>query len=408
MTDLPAEGLTTGERVRYHRERRGMTRPVLAGLVGRTPDWLKKIENGDRQLRNVGMLARLAQVLRLDDIGALTGTPGAVPVGPWGKLSHASVPALREAIHASAYRRPNDLPTTLDELAGRVRQTWTLWHSSAHQRTEVGALLPELLLTCHATARGREGAERRQAYRIIAEAYALAQQYAAHTSEPELYWLTVDRARMAAEEADDPVMLAASAWISANGLAASGHTDECLRLVEDAAESLRPMLEEGSESLRGVFGSLALKAAVTFAQDGRDGDAWRWWDEADRTAKQAPAYWHPWTAFGVGNVAVHAVTIGVELHTPGAALRRVADVDPATVPSVERRSRLYIDAARSEYSRHEPAGALHYLKKAYETSPEGVRYVPAGRSLVVELTRTATGPLRADAVELAESVGVAA
>ncbi|MDH6109459.1 transcriptional regulator with XRE-family HTH domain [Kitasatospora sp. MAP12-15] len=407
MTELPAE-LTTGERVRYHRERRGMTRPVLAGLVGRSTEWLKKIENGERPLRNVGMLARLAQVLRLDDIGALTGTPGVLPAGSWGKLSHSAVPELREAVHAGAFRRPNDLPTTLDELAGRVRQTWNVWHASAHNRTEVGAVLPDLLLTCHHTARGREGAERRQAYKILVEAYALAQMYAAHIVEPELYWVLVDRARMAAEESDDPVMLAFSAWIAANGLASSGHSEECLRLLADAADSLRPLLEDGSEFLRGTFGSIALKAAMTSAEDGREGDAWRWFGEAERTAQLAPGYWHPWSVFGIANVAVHGVTMAVELKTPGSALRRASEVDPESVPSTERRSRLYIDAARSEYARHEPAGAVHYLKRAFEVSPEGVRYVPAGRSLVLELARTATGPLRADAVELAEAVGVAA
>lgn len=242
-------------------------------------------------------------------------------------------------------------------------------------------MLPGLLTTCHATAKGREGAERRQAYRILVEVYALAQMYAAHVVEPELYWVLVDRARMAADESDDRVMLAFSAWIAANGLASSGHTEECLRLLAEAADSLRPLLEDGSEFLRGTFGSIALKAAVTFAEDGREGDAWRWFEEAERTAQLAPGYWHPWSVFGVANVAVHGVTIGVELKTPGAALRRVADVDPKSVPSTERRSRLYIDAARSEHARRESAGALHYLRKAYEVSSEGVRYVPAGRAL---------------------------
>ncbi|MBV6696043.1 helix-turn-helix transcriptional regulator [Kitasatospora aureofaciens] len=407
MSEMPAE-LTTGERIRFHRERIGMKRAVLAGLVGRSEGWLKKIEQGERELRNLTTLVRIAQVLRMDDVGALTGTPGAVPVGTWGKLSHSAVPALREAVHAGTFRRPNDLPTTVDELAGRVRQTWALWHASPHQRTQVGAVLPELLLTCHATARGREGEERRRACRILVEAYALAQMYAAHVTEPELYWVLVDRARMAAEESDDPVMLAFSAWIAANGLASSGHSDECVRLLAEAADMLRPQLEGGSEFLRATFGSIALKAAVTLAGDGREGDAWRWFAEAERTAQLAPDYWHPWTAFGTGNVAVHGVTIGVDLKTPGAALRRVAEVDPISVPSVERRSRLFVDAARSEYARREPAGALHYLKRAYEVSPEGVRYVPAGRSLVVELARTSKGPLRGDAVALAEAVGVAA
>lgn len=37
--------ITIGERVALHRRRRGLSQEVLAGLVGRTEDWLSKIEN---------------------------------------------------------------------------------------------------------------------------------------------------------------------------------------------------------------------------------------------------------------------------------------------------------------------------------------------------------------------------
>lgn len=405
--DLPDE-LTTGERIRIARERRGMSRPVLAGLVGRSPDWLKKIENGDREIRSLPMLIRLAQTLRVDDLAMLTGVATPLPVADWGKLSHPAVPALRDAVHASIFRRADYETTSVDELSGRVRQAWVTWHTSSHQRTEVGSVLPDLLLSCHAVAKHAEGHDRRKAYAVMAEAYALAQQYAAHTTEPELYWLTVDRARMAAEESDDPVLLAAAAWIVGNGLRENGHTEEALRLVSEAADTLRPRLEDGPDILRGTFGALCLHAAVTASKEGRDGDAWRWWDEADTTARRMPAYAHPWTMFGTGNVAVHAVTIGVELRTPGAALRHVSETVPESIPSVERRSRLFVDAARSEHARKEHAGSLHYLRRAFHVSPEAVRYVPTARALAADLTRTVPGPLRSEAVELAEAVGVAA
>ncbi|WP_225447889.1 helix-turn-helix domain-containing protein [Streptacidiphilus sp. P02-A3a] len=100
MTDLPT-GLTTGERIRAVRERRGMTRPVLAGLVGRGAVWLKKIESGERELHSITMLVKLASALHLDDVSALTGGTS-VPVTS-GKLSHESVPLIREAMHTVAF-----------------------------------------------------------------------------------------------------------------------------------------------------------------------------------------------------------------------------------------------------------------------------------------------------------------
>ncbi|MDT0343216.1 helix-turn-helix domain-containing protein [Streptomyces litchfieldiae] len=404
--DLPAE-LTPGERIRDMRERRGMSRPVLAGLVGRSADWLKKIENGDREIRSLPMLIRLAEVLRVGDLSQLTGSDMPMPVDAWGKLSHPGVTRLREAMHFSLLRSSDVEPTNVDELAGRVRQAWTTWHSSTHQRSEVAALLPPLLTDCHSVARSSEGADRRRAFATMAEAYALAQQYAAHTTEPELYWLTVDRARMAAEQSDDPVALAAAAWIVGNGLRESGHTEEALRLVSEAVDSLRPRLDSGPHILRGTYGALCLHAAITSAKEGREGDAWRWWDEADRTAKRMPDYAHPWTMFGRGNVSVHAVSIGVDLRTPGAALKQAEATVPESIPSVERRSRLYLDAARAQWARKEHSGALQYLNVAFKLSPEAVRYVPSGRALAQDLARKSTGALRAEAVALAEAVGVA-
>jgi transcriptional regulator with XRE-family HTH domain len=42
--------LTIGQRVAWYRNRRGLSQEVLAGLVGRTADWLSKVENGRANL----------------------------------------------------------------------------------------------------------------------------------------------------------------------------------------------------------------------------------------------------------------------------------------------------------------------------------------------------------------------
>lgn len=385
-----------------------MTREQLGGLVGRSYDWVKEIEGGERQLHSLPLIVAVARALGATDVNQIVGGDVSMPVSDAGKMSHPGVVNLRAAVHGPLFAGADDASEDVGELAGRVRQAWQTWHLSRHQRTDVARVLPGLLTAATATARHAESADRSRAYVVLSEAYALAQQYAAHTTEPELYWIILDRARTAAEQSDDPVALAAAAWIVGNGLRVAGHTDEALRIVLNAAESLRPQLEDGDEKLRATFGSLCLHASVTFAQEGREGDAWRWHGEAERTAARMPHYTHPWTAFGVGNVAVHGVTIGVDLRTPGAALQQLDSVDPGSIPSTERRSRLFLDAARGQYSRKETAGAVHYLRQAYDTSPEAVRYVPSGRSLALELARNARGALQHSAVKLAEDIGVAA
>lgn len=406
IEELPPE-LTTGERIRILRERRGLTRKVLAGLVGRSEDWLKKIETGGRDLRSITLLVRVARVLRVEDVSVLTGDEDvSAPVDSIGKLSHAAVPRVRAAIQGVSFAGPVENAVAPERLHGLVSAAWGLWHTSTHQRSEVGGIIPGLVRDAHACIRAHSGDERRQAHASTAELYRLVQQFLAHICEPELYWLAVDRSRAHAEESDDPLSLASAAWSMAIGQRAAGHPDEAIRTDHAGMDLIRDYLDEGPEYV-GMFGALHLQAATCAGYDGRSGEAGRFMDEAARIAERLPSgYCHPSTAFGVGNVRVHAVSVGVGLMTPGDALRAAEDVEPEAVPSRERRSRLFLDIAAGHAQSGEPAAGVHFLDKAYATSPEAVRYVPAARGVARDLVASARGPIKPDAVELAERVGV--
>jgi transcriptional regulator with XRE-family HTH domain len=90
--------LTTGQRIRMRRESRGMSRPVLAGLVGRSADWLKKVETGVRPLNSLPMLVELARVLGVADLSEITGSDFNAPIRVWEKEVHQVVPAIRDAM----------------------------------------------------------------------------------------------------------------------------------------------------------------------------------------------------------------------------------------------------------------------------------------------------------------------
>lgn len=94
--------------------------------------------------------------------------------------------------------------------------------------------------------------------------------------------------------------------------------------------------------------------------------------------------------------------------TSGEALRSAEGIAPESVPSLERRSRLFLDIAVGHRQRNEEAAAVHYLSVAHQTSPEAVRYVPMARSVARDLALSASGPLKADAVALADEIGVQA
>lgn len=405
--ELP-EGLSTGKRIRILRERRGLSRAVLAELVGRSPDWLKRIETGKRNCHSVTLLVRLATALRVDDVALLTGDELLIPVDA-GKPSFPGVAAIREAIRATSFAAdPGSLvPCTPQDLQRRVTQAWLLWHSSCHHRTEVGALLPGLIRDAHACIRAHSGADRRTAHAATGDLYRLVQRTIAHVCEPELWWVAIDRDRNHSEEADQPLALALAAWSTAIGQRAGGFAEEAVRTDEAGMAILRPWLDTGDRDITATYGALQLQAATSAGLDGQSGDALRYLDQAAATARRLPAtYSHPQTAFGTANVDVQRVSVGVGLVNPGEALHQAENIDPGGISSLERRSRLLLDIGAAYQQKREPAAAIQYLSAAHNTAPEAIRYTPMARGLAYNLARTTKGPLKTDAVKLAEAIGI--
>ena len=59
MTD----DMTIGERVAFYRKRRGLSQEVLAGLVGKTAEWLRKVENNRAELDRLSIIRTITTAL---------------------------------------------------------------------------------------------------------------------------------------------------------------------------------------------------------------------------------------------------------------------------------------------------------------------------------------------------------
>lgn len=399
--------ISVGDRVRLLRESRGMSRAVLAGLCGRGPDWLKKIESGDRPLDSYTLLVRLASALQVSDLSAVTGKDTVNQPVPLGRLNHPAMPDIWAAVKSRGVAPGAPEDDDVLALQGRVDQTWRLWHNSAHNRTEVGSLLPDLIRRTEAAARSFDGDRRRAALVALSDTYRLTGQATAYIAPAELAWVVADRALSAAQQADDPAAIAAAAWNMGNILRETSYPDEALRTVTDAANLIRPHLAESPEDWRGIYGALQLHAAVTCAREGRDGDAWRYWDAGDQVAKSLPSsYVHPSTVFGRANVDFHAVSVATDLRTSGRALSLADEIDPDVMPSTERRARLWVEVARGHLQRGDATAALHAMQRAQKIGAETVAYTPSARTAAAELWRKAPRALRSEAGELASAVGV--
>ncbi|HET6359211.1 helix-turn-helix transcriptional regulator [Streptomyces sp.] len=406
--DFP-DDLTTGQRIRLLRESRGMSREMLASMCGRGSDWLKKIESGERQLRNNGLILRLAAALQITDASLITGADSNVsqPVQV-GRLHHPGMPPIWDAVmnRRLSAARP-DAPVDVAALQGRVDQTWILWHTSGQNRTEVMKLLPALIRDTEAAVRSLDGTERRAALVAQSDVYRLTGQATAYVAPAELAWVVADRALAAAQDADQPAAIAAAAWNMGNILRETSYPEEALRVVTEAADLIRPHLDEAPADWRGVYGALQLHAAVTAARDGRSGDAWRYWGAGDQVAKSLPAsYVHPSTVFGRANVDFHQVSVAVDLRTARQALSVADDIDPDAMPSVERRARLWVEVARGHLQRGDHTAALHVMQIAHQIGAETVEFTPSALTAVTDLWQSAPRALRPEAAQLAEKIGL--
>jgi hypothetical protein len=182
---------------------------------------------------------------------------------------------------------------------------------------------------------------------------------------------------------------------------------EALALVHDAADLLEPRLADAGDEEWAMWGALQLHGAVTAARAGRDGDAWAHWDRAEAAARRlAPDYRGHWTAFGEGNLQLHAVSLTVDLWRSREALRRAEQIDPDTIASRERRSRLFVEMARGHHAADGRIASTRLLLRACDEGVDAVRYSPAARAIVADLVHNPPPAVRDDVRHLATRIGL--
>ncbi|NVI88169.1 helix-turn-helix domain-containing protein [Actinomadura sp. BRA 177] len=397
--------LTVGQRIRYYRERRGMSREVLGGLIGRNARWVKAVERSEIGEPRLPTLLNLAEALKVRDVGKLTGGEP-LPMSMFRGSGHPALNDVRDAINAVAVSMTGP-PSPLGHLHARLDAAWRARHASPDHRTVLGALLPELIRDAKQAVRGYEGAERRRALSLLARIYNLAQFFVAYQPSADLLWRIVERSIMAAEESEDPKAFGGAVWLAAQAHRDAGDFDAAEAVNREGLDLLKPHVEEADGELRAMWGALHHEVAYTAARAGQAGTAWRWWDRADRIAQRLPAFhYDPMTSFSRVIMDAHAVTIAVELRQAGEARKHARRAEASAIPSQPRRGRHLIEAARAWRLAGDDAAALGTLDRAYVAAPETVRYNGYARRMTMELAKEAPTALRRDARDLAGRIGL--
>ncbi|RZB19591.1 XRE family transcriptional regulator [Streptomyces sp. F001] len=412
-TDIPVPS-TFGQRVQRARERTGKTRAVVAGLIDQSTEWVKAVETGRIGMPRLPKLLRLAHVLGIEDIAELTGDER-IAATTYSKAQHNTLPVVKRALTTYQLVPADRQPEPAEVLAARLRQAWKLWHARDRRtgprdtiegnRSRIVALLPSLLADTQHATRALEGADRRRALVALAETYHLAQLFLSFQPAPDLVMLTGDRAMTAAQDADSPRAIAAAAWYVNHVHRDAGEASEArVELAEQAAALLPDQDDPDHIARRGL---LYLAVALSYAKTGQTGDAWRYWDKADTAARQlGDDYAHPWLMFGRGIVDGYAITMHNDLVQPGKALQVADALQLDRIPSATRRSYHLIETARAYGMAGERVAVVSLLKKAYEESPETIRYNLHTRSVLPELVKSGPSMVRDDALGLARDLGV--
>ncbi|WP_346132291.1 helix-turn-helix transcriptional regulator [Lentzea roselyniae] len=384
------ESLTIGERVAWYRRRRGLSQEVLAGLVGRTTDWLQKAENNRIQLDRLSLIRALAEALDVP-VSDLLGEPTLLD---WTSESGTqTVPALRAVL--MDYSQLSPLLFTgpqhgdvigPDELQRQVGSIF-----SAYQASRFGyvtARLPQLLKDAVSASRAHEGVDLQRVRGQLALCYQAAASVLTKLGEADLAWVAAERGLREAEAAGDRLILGSLLRSVTHSLLSTGQFIPAVSLVERASDVLRPELRSADGPLLSIYGSLFLAGAMAASRSEDRATTRTFLDEAQHAAdRQGTDANHLWTAFGPTNVAIHRMNTAMELGDVQVALDLGPTLDTSGLP-LERQVRHALDLARAYNLRNRSDDALAILLDAEQIAPEQVRHHYLSRQLVLSWMRT--------------------
>lgn len=313
--------------------------------------------------------------------------PGMVNVFSGDDAVHAAIPRLRRAL--DSIDLPDDGPTrSFAELAAEV--AGMIEHRLQARYVEMAWRLPGLiseLARAHADA--RHGA--RDTAMLLTLAFRAADGVAYKFGYLDLSARIIDLMRVSALAAEDPLLVAAVAYVRTETFFATGDLASASRLLMAAADDLSADLG-ASASSAAAFGALHMRAAVVAGRAGKPDAAWDHLGEAHRAARQVPEGVYFGTAFGPASVRIHELAVAVELGDSPAAVERAASWHPPGHLPAERRSHYYIDLARAQLRLGHHQDAYLGLEAARRVAPQHVREHPQVRQTLSALLRTHGSP----------------
>ncbi|MFI5759122.1 helix-turn-helix domain-containing protein [Streptomyces sp. NPDC051569] len=404
------QDFSIGARIRYYRERRGLSQKAMAELVGKSENWAYKVEKGMLPIDRLSVLIDLARVLHVRDLTDLTGgvLTGAVS-GP--QNGHEGVPAIRRALSLPSSLLPSGIgEVSVDEYRAAVNDAWRVYETQTKERyADIGGRLPNLVRQGYAAVRDAEGEQQeRQAVALLISVYGLAQVWLRRVGEPVQARVAADRGVALADQVGDPALLAAATWTLACVLTSSGDVADSVALARETIAGCHPGEDASPEHLS-AYGALHLSAAVAAVRDNQGPVAWDLYHGAERVAARLGEDRNDWhTSFGPTNVAMHAVHLRAEEGDTVEALRVADSVEDNPELPLERRTRYLIEVMNCNRIQRDDFATVYMLKRITTQSPEEVGFSPLVREAVADLLKREKPMWRQDLRAVAQHIGMTA
>ncbi|HEY9474898.1 MAG TPA: helix-turn-helix transcriptional regulator [Mycobacteriales bacterium] len=398
--------MTTGERIAAWRAYRGMTQETCAGLVGKSLSWWKKIESGARRIEKLSDLIVISQLLRVPELSDLTG------VLEWSlaRDQMRPVPVL-PGIRAAILRRDPErtgTPIPLTDLRPRIRHARETFHLHRMFVSEVGRLLPGLILDTTAAYRAADGPDRRALAGALSDVYLLTSETLRDAGDFPLAQMAVDRCHLYAREADDPLRAAWATWDSSGVLKDMGLPEEGLGQCLEAVAELEHLADRNpTDDVLSVLGEIYCQTSLMHAHCAEEGLALRMMDRgAEAYARIGAGYRNPISAYVREGADIIAAPVYTAMGKARQAIQAADRLDITQTPSRAVQSIWMVNVARGYAYRREDAGTLHMLRRAEQASPEIVARSAHAREMVREMVRRDRKTVARDVHEFAQRVGL--
>ncbi len=375
-------------------------------MVGRTGDWLGKIENDRAPLDRLSVIRSLADALGVT-IHDLIGDP--VPFNV--RQEPRGVAEVRAAL--MDYRQLSPLLSAIEKdgqappLAPLIRDIDQVM--DAYQESKYEQMLrrvPELLTQAQLAVNEYSGEEQRTAQRVLALAGQSAAMILAKLGQGDLAWIASQRGLAAAERSEDVAVLGSLLRSVIHSLHSDGRAENARDMTRRASDYLRTRLDPSEPRILSVYGTLLLPGAIAAARSNDRATAREYLAEAAEIAgllgRDAN---HLWTAFGPTNVRIHRVTAAMSLGDVQVALDLIPYIDTRGLPA-ERRVRHSLEVVNAFHARNRVSDAIDELLRAERVAPEQVHGHVMSRQLVLRLRATSSGKRDRRLAELARRMKI--